>query len=37
MEVYTIGFTERKAVGFFGALRSAGIQHLLDVWLRNSF
>jgi uncharacterized protein (DUF488 family) len=36
MEVYTIGFTKRKAAEFFGALRSAGIQRLLDVRLNNS-
>ena len=36
MEVYTIGFTKRKAVGFFGALRRANIKRLLDVRLNNS-
>ena len=36
MEVYTIGFTKRTASDFFGALRRAGIQRLLDVRLNNS-
>lgn len=36
MEVYTIGFTQRTAASFFGALRAAGIRRLLDVRLNNS-
>lgn len=36
MEVYTIGFTKRKAAEFFGALRRANIKLLLDVRLNNS-
>jgi len=36
VEVYTIGFTKRSAADFFGALRSAGVQRLLDVRLNNS-
>lgn len=36
MEVYTIGFTQRTASSFFGALREAGIRRLLDVRLHNS-
>ena len=36
MEVYTIGFTQKHAPAFFGALRQAGIQRLLDVRLSNS-
>src|SRR5690242_7837500 len=36
MEVYTIGFTQKPAADFFGALRAAGIRRLLDVRLNNS-
>jgi uncharacterized protein (DUF488 family) len=36
MEVYTIGFTKRKAADFFGALRRVDIKRLLDVRLNNS-
>jgi uncharacterized protein (DUF488 family) len=36
MEVYTIGFTKRKASEFFGALRQSNIKCLLDVRLNNS-
>jgi uncharacterized protein (DUF488 family) len=36
MEVYTIGFTQRTAASFFGALRDAGIGRLLDVRLNNT-
>ncbi|HXH09491.1 MAG TPA: DUF488 domain-containing protein [Alphaproteobacteria bacterium] len=36
MEVYTIGFTKRKAADFFGALRHANIKRLFDVRLNNS-
>lgn len=35
MEVYTIGFTKRTAADFFGALRRAGIERLVDVRLNN--
>ena len=35
MEVYSIGFTKKKAREFFGILRSTGIQRLLDVRLNN--
>jgi uncharacterized protein (DUF488 family) len=36
MEIYTIGFTQTTAEHFFGRLRQAGIQRLLDVRLNNS-
>ena len=36
MDVYTIGFTQRSAEDFFGALKRAGIQRVLDVRLRNT-
>ena len=36
MEVYTIGFTQKTAAQFFGALREAGIRRLLDIRLNNS-
>ncbi len=36
MEIYTIGFTKRTAAQFFGALKRAGIEQLLDVRLNNS-
>jgi uncharacterized protein (DUF488 family) len=36
VEVYTIGFTKRKAAEFFGALRHVHIKRLLDVRLNNS-
>jgi uncharacterized protein (DUF488 family) len=35
MEVYSIGFTKKTAEQFFGALKKAGIQRLLDVRLNN--
>lgn len=35
MEIYTIGFGQKTAGQFFGALRKAGIQRLLDVRLNN--
>ena len=35
MEVCTIGFTQRTAESFFGALRKAGVKRLLDVRLNN--
>jgi uncharacterized protein (DUF488 family) len=36
LTIYSIGFTQRTAEQFFGALRSAGIRHLLDVRLNNT-
>ena len=36
MEVYTIGFTQRSAASFFGALKGAGVRRLLDVRLNNT-
>jgi uncharacterized protein (DUF488 family) len=36
LEVYTIGFTQRTASSFFGALREAGIRRLLDIRLNNT-
>lgn len=36
MEVYSIGFTQTDAARFFGRLKSAGIQRLLDVRLNNT-
>lgn len=35
MEIYTIGFTQRSAQDFFGALGDAGIRRLIDIRLRN--
>ena len=35
MEVFTIGFTQSSAAHFFGRLKAAGIQRLLDVRLNN--
>jgi uncharacterized protein (DUF488 family) len=35
MEIYTIGFTKKTATQFFGALREAYIEQLLDVRLNN--
>jgi uncharacterized protein (DUF488 family) len=35
VEVYTIGFTQKAAAQFFGALKSAGVRRLLDVRLNN--
>ena len=35
MEVYSIGFGKHSAADFFGALKVAGIQRLLDVRLNN--
>jgi uncharacterized protein (DUF488 family) len=37
VEIYTIGFTQTTAEHFFGRLRAAGVQRLLDVRLNNSF
>jgi uncharacterized protein (DUF488 family) len=36
VEIYTTGFTRKTAEQFFGALRHAGIQRLIDVRLHNS-
>lgn len=36
MEIYTIGFTQTTAERFFGRLRAARIERLLDVRLNNS-
>ncbi|HEX7157977.1 MAG TPA: DUF488 domain-containing protein [Edaphobacter sp.] len=36
MEIYSIGFTQRTAAEFFGALKKAGIRRLLDVRLNNT-
>ena len=35
MEIYTIGFTEKSACTFFGLLKSAGVQRLVDIRLNN--
>lgn len=35
MNIYTIGFTQKKAEDFFGLLRSADIKTLIDVRLNN--
>lgn len=35
MEIYTIGFTKKAAAQFFGALREAAIEQLIDVRLNN--
>jgi uncharacterized protein (DUF488 family) len=36
VEIYTIGFTQKSARDFFGALSAAGIRRLIDVRLNNS-
>jgi uncharacterized protein (DUF488 family) len=36
VEIYTIGFTQKSAREFFGALSAAGIRRLIDVRLNNS-
>ena len=36
MEIYSIGFTQKSASGFFGALKAHGIERLLDVRLNNT-
>jgi uncharacterized protein (DUF488 family) len=36
MEVYTTGFTKKRAAQFFGSLKQTNIQRLLDVRLNNS-
>jgi len=35
VEIYTIGFTRKSAAQFFGTLRTAAIEQLLDVRLNN--
>lgn len=35
MKLYTIGFTKKTAEYFFGALRKAGVQRIVDVRLNN--
>jgi len=35
VQVYTLGFTQRTAEDFFGALRQAGVRRVLDVRLGN--
>src|SRR5665213_4309099 len=36
MEIYSIGFTQKSAGEFFGALKTHQIQRLLDVRLNNT-
>jgi uncharacterized protein (DUF488 family) len=36
MEIYTIGFARRSAESFFEALKSAGVDLLIDVRLNNT-
>ena len=36
MEIYSIGFTQKSAAQFFGALKSAGIRRLVDIRLNNT-
>jgi uncharacterized protein (DUF488 family) len=36
MEIYGIGFTQKSAGEFFGALKAHGIERLLDVRLNNT-
>jgi uncharacterized protein (DUF488 family) len=36
MQLYTIGFTQRPADDFFGALIGAGVKRLVDVRLNNT-
>jgi uncharacterized protein (DUF488 family) len=36
LTLYSIGFTQRSAEDFFGALQDAGIKRLLDVRLNNT-
>lgn len=35
MEIYTVGFTQKRATQFFGLLKDAGIRRLIDVRLNN--
>jgi uncharacterized protein (DUF488 family) len=34
-KAYSIGFTKKSAEGFFGTLKNAGIQQLIDIRLNN--
>ena len=36
MEIYTIGFTEKTAAEFFGSLRQAKVQRLVDIRRNNT-
>jgi uncharacterized protein (DUF488 family) len=36
MEIYSIGFTQKRASQFFGTLKAHGIERLLDVRLNNT-
>lgn len=36
MEIYTIGFTKKRAAAFFESLRGSGIKRLVDVRLNNT-
>jgi uncharacterized protein (DUF488 family) len=36
MEIYSIGFTQKSAAQFFGALKQAGIGRLMDIRLNNT-
>lgn len=36
MEIYSVGFTQKSASQFFGALKAHGIERLLDVRLNNT-
>ena len=36
MKAYTIGFTQKTAEQFFGALTSANVKRIIDVRLKNS-
>ena len=36
MNIYTIGFTKKKAAEFFNILKKAGIKRLVDIRLNNS-
>ena len=36
MEIYSIGFTQKSAGEFFGALKAPGIERLIDVRLNNT-
>ena len=35
MHIFTIGFTQKSAQSFFGALRHAGVKRIVDVRLNN--
>ena len=35
MEIFTIGFTQSTAEHFFGRLRDAGVERVVDIRLRN--